>query len=123
MVKIDATSKTDVRLLATCLMTVPQEDKWKIVGKIYDLGLMRFRGSNFLLWLIKKWNGAAGVFQFFKILSERSPKTIDTWLEDTIRHVVNGKDKFDPASAGGWSQKEVDLLLDNVTFSLLKNRS
>lgn len=123
MAKIDASSISDVRLLATALMTVPEEDKWKVLGKVVDLGLMKFRGLDFFLKLLKKWKGSAGVFQFFKILSEKSPKTIDIWLEDTIRHVVNGKDTSDAASVGGWSQKEIDLLLDNVTFSLLKDRS
>lgn len=123
MAKIDATSIEDVRLLATCLMTVPQEDKWKIMGKIYELDLMKLRGFGFVVGLIRKWKGAAGIFQFFKIVSEKSPETLDTWIEDTIRHIVNGKDATDPASVGGWSQKEIDLLLDNVTFSLLKDRS
>lgn len=123
MAKIDATSREDLKLLATCFLTVPQEDKWKIVGKVYDLGLMKFKGTVFALRLIKKWKGSPGIFQFFKILSEISPKSIDNCIEDTVRHIVNGKDTYDPSSAGGWSQKEIDLLLDNVTFSLLKDRS
>lgn len=123
MAKIDATSTEDVRLLATCIMTVPQEDKWKVIGKIVELGLMKFRGITFAIWLLRKWKGPAGIYQFFKIVSEKHPKTLDIWVEDTIRHIVNGKDTIDPASVGGWSQKEIDLLLDNVTFSLLKDRS
>lgn len=123
MAKIDASSKDDVRLLAGCFLTIQNEDKWKVAGKVYDLGLMRMRGLNWFLKLIKKWKGPAAIFQFFKILSEKFPKELDNYLEDTIRHIVNGKDTTDPASVGGWSQKEIDLLLDNVTFSLLRNRS
>lgn len=120
MAKIDASSPERVRLLAACFLTIPQEDKWKVVGKVHDLGLMNFRGLVWILKLIKTWKGAAGVFQFFKIVSEKSPKTIDNWLEDIVRHIVNGKDTTDPTSVGGWSQKEIDDLLDNVTFSLLE---
>lgn len=123
MAKIDATSVEDVRLLATCFMTVPQEDKWKVLGKTYELGLMRFRGIQFFLWIIKKWKGSAAVYQFFKMVAEKQPEAIDNYIEDTIRHIVNGKDRSDRASVGGWSQKEIDLLLDNLTFSLLKDRS
>lgn len=122
MAKISSRSSEDVKLLATAIMLTPNEDKWKVVGKIVDLGLMKFRGINFVLWLIKKWKGSAGLFQFFKIMSEKYPEAIDRYLEDTIRHIVNGKDKIDSASVGGWSQQEIDLLLDNVTFSFLKNK-
>jgi hypothetical protein len=123
MAKIDASSKEDVKLLATCFYTIPIEDKWKIVAKTYDLKLMKFRGLGFPLWLANKIKGKTGVYQFFKILSEKAPDYIDNCIEDTIRHIVNGKDTTDPASVGGWSQKEIDLLLDNVTFSLLRDRS
>lgn len=120
---IDATSKEDIYLLAKCFLTIPQEDRWKVVARVNDLGLMRFRGAQFFVNLLKKWKGSVGVFQFFKIVSEKSPKAIDTWWEDTIRHIVNGKDTYDPASYGGWSQNEINLLLDSVSFTLLKDRS
>src|SRR6185437_11051176 len=108
MAKIDASSKDDVRLLAGCFLTIQKEDKWKVAGKVYDLGLMRMRRLDWFLKLIKKWKGPAAIFQFFKILSEKFPKELDNYLEDTIRHIVNGKDTTDPASVGGWSQKEID---------------
>lgn len=120
---IDASSKDDVKLLASCFLTIPQEDKWKILAKLYDLNLMAFRGIRWALWLSKKIRGEAGPYMFFNILSEKSPKAIDNWIEDTIRHIVNGKDTTDSSIVGGWSQNEIDLLLDNVSFSLLRNRS
>lgn len=122
MAKIDASSDFDVKLLAGCFLTTPKEDQWKIIAKVYDLGIMKFRGIGWILWTLKKLKGSAGIFQFFKILSEKSPKSIDKCIEDIIIHIVKGKDTTDPNSIGGWSQKEIDLLLKNVTFSVLRNK-
>src|SRR6218665_3349997 len=122
MVKIDASSEYDVTLLAGGFLTTPKEDQWKVIAKVYDLGLMNFRGIGWILWTLKKVRGSIGVFQFFKILSEKSPKSIDKCIEDIIMHIVKGKDATDTNSVGGWNQAEIDLLLKNVTFSVLKNK-
>lgn len=116
---IDATNKDDVRLLATCFMTAPQSDRWKLVAKVHELGLMKFKNFNCIISLIRWWKGEAGVYTFFKIISDKFPETIDFWIEDTIRHIVNGTDTYDSASVGGWCQDEIDLLLSEVSFSAL----
>jgi len=41
-------------------------------------------------------------------------------MGQTIGHLLTGKDLEDPKSAGGWSQREVDLLLSRVKFSMLE---
>lgn len=120
--KIDATKREDVLLLAQCLQTTPVAEWWKLLGAVHDLGLMRFGQwpMRAALWLVRRVRGTAGVMAFFKHLQDRSPEQVGEMMGQTVGHLMSGRDAEDPKSAGGWSQREVDLLLSRVKFSMLE---
>lgn len=123
MAKIKANSEQDIRLLASCFLTIPQQNRWVVLARVYEIGLMNFRGPlGFLVRLLRKYKGGQGVFQFFSILNNLFPKEIDKCIEDTVYHIVKGEDRTDADSVGGWSQAEIDLFLSRVRFSLLEKR-
>ena len=115
--RYDATKTEDVTRLAMNFATTPSSDYWRVLGHVYDLGLMRFRGP--LGWVLRlsRLKGNAGVFQFFKILQDRFPDVVKDCMLATIDHMVVGTDKSDNRSVGGWSQREIDLLTSKVNFS------
>lgn len=41
------------------------------------------------------------------LLTPRMSHTLDTLWDQTLDHLVNGTDAFDPASAGGWNEQEL----------------
>jgi hypothetical protein len=120
--KIDATKREDVLLLAKCLETTPVAEWWKVLGFVHDLGLMRFGQwpMRAALGIVRRFRGTVGVLAFFKHLQDRTPDQVGEFMGQTIGHLLTGKDLEDPKSAGGWSQREVDLLLSRVKFSMLE---
>lgn len=116
--RYDATKKEDVARLAMNFATTPSADYWKVLGHVYDLGLMRFRGIvSPLVWLLRKVRGTAGVLGLFYILHTKRPDWTKEMMLETIEHMLTGKDHTDPLSFGGWSQREIDALTSRVTFS------
>lgn len=115
--RYDATSEDDMARLAMNLATTPSDDYWRVMGHVYDLSLMRFRGPMALALRLARLKGKTGVFQFFKILQDRFPATMMNCMLSTIDHVVTGTDREDQRSFGGWSQREVDLFFSRVSFS------
>lgn len=123
LMRIDATKRQDIELLSKCLLTAPREDWWRVNAVVYDLGLMKPRNTidRFIFWIAKKMGGDDGFDRFFEILHERSPETEAKLMQSTVDWVLNGVDREDPDSAGGWSQREVDLLLSRIEFSMLRD--
>lgn len=116
--RYDASKKEDVARLAHNFATTPSSDYWKVLGHVHDLGLMRFRGINRpLVWILRKVRGTAGVLALFRILDQCLPGSMNEMMLDTIKHMLTGKDREDPNSFGGWSQREIDALTSRVKFS------
>ena len=115
--RYDATSKADMARLAKNLATTPGPDYWMVLGHIYDLGLMKFRGPMAWALRLSRLKGKTGVFQFFKILQDRFPDVVKDCMLSPIEHALTGTDSENPSSFGGWSQREVDLLTARVSFS------
>jgi len=116
--RYDATKKDDVARLAHNFATTPSDDYWKVLGHVHDLGLMRFRGINGpLVWILRKVRGTAGVLALFRILDQRVTGSMSEMMRETIMHMLTGKDREDPNSFGGWSQREIDALTARVSFS------
>lgn len=114
----DATKRDDVARLAANFATTPSADHWKVLGHVYDLGLMRFRGINGpLVWMLRKVRGTAGVLALFRLLDQRAPGSMNAMMLDTIKHMLTGKDREDPKSFGGWSQREINMLTARLTFT------
>lgn len=119
--EIKANSKEDIRKLAEAFRTIPREQYWIIMAKVHQLRLMKFTGCvGFLFKYMIKFRGEESIFFFFNRLDKIYPKAVEEALYETIRHIVNGKDVQDEDSIGGWSQREIDLLLSSVNFSSLK---
>ena len=105
-----ASSIADIGRLSVALTSLP---RWYALAHIHDLGLMRCRQQPlaFTIWALRKIKGTAGMLSFFCNFNGYSPDTIDDWYADTLRHMHFGKDTEDSDSAGGWSQREIDLLV------------
>lgn len=105
-----ANSQADLSDLSVRLTALPH---WFVLGHVHDLGLMRCRQQPLaaLIWLVKKTKGVGGLLFFFADLQKRSPDVLAMWWADTLHHMHLGKDTEDADSVGGWSQREIDMLV------------
>lgn len=114
-----ASSKDDLSELSVRLTALPN---WVVLAHVHDLGLMRCRQQplSFLMWLVQKFKGIGGLLHFFYQLKERSPDVISMWHADMMRHMHLGRDTEDADSVGGWSQREINLLVSRFPQHLIK---
>ena len=107
---ICANNSDDVRELAMGLANLPA---CQVLAHVHDLGLVRMPRSwlGVLMAILRKVRGTAGMRTFFVDLSIRDPDLVRDWMADTLAHVVDGCDLEDFDSVGGWSQREIDLLI------------
>ncbi len=93
-----------------------KSDPTEVVLATYSLGLMEFAGkaSKATVWLIRLVRGQTGVENFLRFLWKKSPDTVHVMHYETALHSVYGKDAEDSDSVGGWSQREIDLLVDRM---------
>jgi hypothetical protein len=85
--------------------------KAALVTFTFSSGLMRTSwGERALLKLFKLRHGDQVYAQFAQTLASQ-PKTLDSYFERIMAHMVHGKDSYDALSAGGWNKGELDSLL------------
>lgn len=108
-----ADSIDDLSRLSRALCALPS---WYVLAHVHDLDLMRCRQQPlaFLMWVLHKTKGTNGMLHFFVNMNKRSPDTVTEWFVDTLRHLHFGKDTEDRPSVGGWSQREIDLLVERL---------
>lgn len=118
--KIKANSVTDLEILASYIRNIPKEDRCQLAAVIVHLGLMKspLPEVQRSIELMKETGGVKALEYFFQFLSIVDPKTLDTTLADTIKHLTEGNDIEDIDSVGGWSQREINLLLNNYQFEV-----
>lgn len=115
---INASSRDDILRLATLIRGIEGEDRCQFAAVITDLGLMKVKHAQVTgaIEMLKSVRGKRGLIDFFTFLFVIEPNALEEFIEDTIDHILNGVDSEDIDSVGGWSQREVNLLLTNYEF-------
>lgn len=117
---VKASSRQDIEALAEAIRGVEKEASCQLAAVIVDLGLMRLRYEEpqvaGAMEMLKNVRGRRGLIDFFTFLWVLEPDTLTEFKEDIIFHILSGKDTEDSDSVGGWSQREIDLLLSNYEF-------
>jgi hypothetical protein len=118
--RYNATRRVDVVRLARNISSVPESARWKVLGHVFSMGLMRPHPLDLLmrtaLWVARKKLGDRGAHEFFRLMQVREPKAVMAWIDLTAEHVLHGRDREDELSVGGWSQREMDLFCSKVQF-------
>ena len=120
-----ASSKASVEQLITDLEALPHPLRLVLLVQIWKLGLMRPKGFalRFLFWFAKRMRGDKGLPIMLKALEQKDPAAVQSFWDQTIAHIRNGKDREDMDSVGGFSQSEIDLIAKILTtLHLLADR-
>ena len=118
---LDATSHSDMHLLAEMLDNLPAEHQPMMASMLvyHRLMIMKGRFVRFATWLARKQGKLAQVL--LKFFNEHPQVALDI-IEKTATHCLNGKDLTSPRSVGGWNQQEVDLCV-NIFLALADSTS
>jgi hypothetical protein len=113
MKKYDHRSRTDMAALAREIRTSFPLTHPQFCAMVMANDIMRTNWLIMALAFISSWRVPKGVFYYnwFVQLKKRNPANISAAIESLADHVENGKDKSDPASAGGLNAAEVGALL------------
>jgi hypothetical protein len=109
-----ASSSEDLKQIAISLKLLrPSAARAALLSVVYSRGLMI--APWWLRGLIKLvcWRHRIEPVQAWamSLANDHKGKMADAMMDGLIEHVVNGKDKTNPASAGGFNQEELDQLL------------
>lgn len=106
-----ASSREDVAALSVAMRGLPDDDKLRGLVIAHATGLMLPRGILRLgLWLVGLRGGARKALFLAELYRRDAAGALTLW-DQTCSHVLNGKDREDADSVGGWSQREIDLFL------------
>ena len=106
-----ANSKNDIELLSILIRA--NNGSWQLAADICSLGLMNFK-EPFIQDVIKQTRekGELGnLYTFFYMVNEIDPTIITDFIDSSAEHAISGNDTEDEDSVGGWSQREIDLLV------------
>ena len=114
-----------VAALAHNLNTTPPEAYPQALGLIYFHRLMTPAVRAWPLdWIAQamvnllRWRlGKPGLQMLVAKMQKRDPDMVRRWMAEAVDHCMNGSDLEDEGSIGGWSQREIDLLVADLTFS------
>ncbi|WP_372395215.1 hypothetical protein ABMY26_07030 (plasmid) [Azospirillum sp. HJ39] len=109
----DYRSKTDLRRLRENLQNTDVETCRRIVLAAHLSDLMRPTGFVGLVWRTVSWlRGPAAGDEFIRRLLSACPAdAVDLAFNDTLAHMVDGRDLTGRHSAGGWNRDELDLFV------------
>lgn len=111
---IDASSVEDLQLLANKIQNLHKNRLPCVNAVVIYHGLMKTAWLPQLMFnIIKKLFGMKGLVELFRSLEEQEStrESMVELREQTIQHMLSGKDTSSPNSAGGFSQKEIDILI------------
>jgi len=92
-----------------------ENQKIIFMANIFEHGLMNASfPTNLMIGFVKKHRKRVGLEHMFNILVHRSGKLVDSLIAETKNHMLHGYDTEDKNSAGGFSQREINLLFKNV---------
>ena len=109
MSRLLASSRSDVMDLAWALETTPGHQDAAVAAAIISNGLMLGPWWFRLLVAVMRRRGAPAAR--LRLFYERQPDEARRLIMATCRHIRHGEDREDASSAGGFSQRETDLLV------------
>lgn len=105
----DAKNKTHMVQLASRLVNVKPSDELLTASFLFDQGLMRLDFFSNMLFKLVKWRRGTSI-EAWTILERKTAGTVREFLLGIANHITSGHDKTSKDSAGGFSQREVDVL-------------
>lgn len=112
-----ADSRLSVRQLAMDLLDVPIANHPAISATLMDRGIMAPTQLmvKFALWIVRK-RGLRD-YDFWMDYYKRQPKEATNTIEQTVTHIVEGQDREEASSVGGFSQREVNTLANVIALT------
>jgi hypothetical protein len=109
MRKLDYRSANDMRDLAYALDDLPDDAGPSICAFIVDHDLMRPQWWMRLgFWFVRLRHGHTRTL--WTIMEQRFPGSCRELIDGTVMHIRHGRDRTTRDAAGGFNQKEADLL-------------
>ena len=114
-----ADSVDEVFDLAHTMACLPVEQSMKALSLVFQRGLMvpGFFGRQ-MLKLVLFIRGQAGVNSVFRIFGKNHSKLAENLWLDVAHCVLIGTDTEDSFSCGGWSQREIDIFVNEIVPQL-----
>lgn len=123
--RINAHSRDDVNLLADAILDAPSTYTAALLAHVVDMRLMKldFGGpiTNAMVAVIR-WRGVAHLAALFRKLMAKDALAVVQAKLAVVAHCRHGHDFEDLHSAGGWSQREIDLLQSRIKFTMLEQK-
>ena len=110
-------SRLAVRMLAEQLRECPAISAVTIAAVIVDKGIMYPRQwwARLCAWIATKRGMSR--YDFWNTLCTRHPALAYAIIEQTADHIVNGKDREQPGSVGGLSQREINCIANMLAVA------
>jgi hypothetical protein len=105
----NAHDKDSVETFARTVLTLPEPYDHSIAAGILALGLMKAPLTlRIPIWL----RSLVGTepFVIYTAVLHKYPLLVSSILAQTYEWAINGHDRDDPLSAGGFSQREIDMI-------------
>lgn len=108
-----ASSKEDLKNLALALKDLPAEQMVAVQSTVTAEGLMLVPFPFNLVFSFIEWrHGKQNAHRaFWTRIYNQDPASFGRLFGDTIRHMLLGKDREEKTSVGGFSQRELDIVI------------
>lgn len=110
--KVDNTSKQFIQYIAAEIRDMPDGTKPKFAVAMLRQGLTT---TPWLLRLMRKLYGEENFYERLEAVYTYKRELLDHYYKNFFGHLLNGKDTYDKTSAGGYSQKELELIVSTMT--------
>lgn len=107
--KVDNTSKAYLHYLAAAIESMPDESRPNFACFVLRTGLMKLPK---LLRIIKWFLGEEKFYQRLEVVYAAKRDVLDHFYKGFLEWMVDGRDTHDPKSAGGFSQDELELMVE-----------
>lgn len=104
----DYTNASDLSMMAEAINMLTGENRSFYVARLIMLDLMRFSYQDPATAAMVELARERGVLMMaLAALFSKHPELVESLIEQSIEHMLNGKDETDPKSAGGWNDNEL----------------
>lgn len=115
-----ASSKEDLHALVVKIESLNPEQTWKFVSKVHSQGLMKIRPVDLpefgiteeAFGKILNQSSSLAYDTLFAGLSRTAPDELTAFSQQTCQHLLFGNDTEENTSVGGFSQRELNILVD-----------
>lgn len=106
-----ANSRTEIEDFVRALHGLPLEERRRAILMLYEMQTMRpDPSSSAIIGTVRFFGGERGERWLFDWLL-KSPHRVERIWRETLEHILDGEDREDEDSVGGWSQREIDLFV------------